>query len=321
MNSSKANIRTHSVNDLIQVLGDSVLEIRGDKSRIFSVVKSLREAGSDALTFCKHSGIAATDVLMATKASVVICGKLDQNVSLPIGTTFVETIEPRKAFVLAVAAFFTPVRPCGTHPTAVISPNAKVDPTAYIGPYVVLDDCEVGANSVIHANVVIHSGSRIGMNVTINAGTVVGSDGFGYERTADGTMIKFIHLGGVVIEDDVEIGTNTSIDRGTLGDTIIERGVKIDNQVHIAHNCHIKEHAVVIAQCMVGGSVTIGARSWIAPGVVLMNGISIGADSYCGLGAVVTKSVKNGETVMGNPARPIDEAKALLAAQKSLLKN
>ncbi len=137
----------------------------------------------------------------------------------------------------------------------------------------------------------------------------------------NGTMTKFIHLGGVLIQDNVEIGSNTSIDRGTLGNTIIRKGVKIDNQVHIAHNCDIGEDVVVIAQSMVGGSVKIGNRSWIAPSVVIMNGITIGSDATCGLGAVITKSVKDGDTVMGNPARPFDEAKLLLAAQKKLIAN
>jgi UDP-3-O-[3-hydroxymyristoyl] glucosamine N-acyltransferase len=132
-------------------------------------------------------------------------------------------------------------------------------------------------------------------------------------------MEKFLHLGGVVIEDNVEIGSNTSIDRGTLADTFIRRGAKIDNQVHIAHNCDIGPDAVVIAQAMIGGSVKIGRGAWIAPGVVVMNGIAIGAGAFCGLGSIVTKPVADGLTVMGNPARPIDEAKALLAAQKKMI--
>lgn len=165
----------------------------------------------------------------------------------------------------------------------------------------------------------MYDGTRIGRNVTVFSGTVIGADGFGYERRADGGMEKFIHKGGVVIEDDVEIGSNTSIDRGTLGDTILRRGAKVDNQVHIAHNCDVGEDAVVIAQSMIGGSVKIGARAWIAPSVVVMNGIAIGQDAMCGLGSIVTKSVKDGETVMGNPARPLAEAKALLAAMKQLI--
>ncbi|MFM1977207.1 MAG: hypothetical protein RL145_2053, partial [Pseudomonadota bacterium] len=162
--------------------------------------------------------------------------------------------------------------------------------------------CNIGANTILHPNVTIYSSVTIGENATIHAGTVIGADGFGYERDVDGAMYKFPHLGGVVIGDNVEIGSNSSIDRGTLGNTIIRDGAKIDNQVHISHNVDVGRDAVIIANSMVGGSVKIGDRAWLAPSVCIMNQRKIGEDATVGLQALVVKDVQKLETVMGAPA-------------------
>jgi len=282
----------------------------------FSRPTRLDLAGADAITFCKFAGAEAEKRIASSNAAVLICGPVNV---MPEGTTVIVTADPRKAFVSVIGALFTPARRSGVHPSAVVDPEAVIDPAAYVGPNAVIGRCVVGPATEIHANVTLYDGTRVGANVTIHAGCAIGADGFGYERLADGTMEKFVHLGGVVIEDDVEIGSNTSIDRGALADTVIRRGTKIDNQVHIAHNCDIGPDAVVIAQAMIGGSVKIGRGAWIAPGAVVMNGVAIGEGAFCGLGSIVTKPVADGMTVMGNPARPIDEAKALLAAQKKMI--
>jgi UDP-3-O-[3-hydroxymyristoyl] glucosamine N-acyltransferase len=308
--------KRHTAQTVLDLLGDSVVATHGSKEAAFSRAAQLHIAGPADITFCKFAGPDAEARIASCNAAVLICGPVDV---VPDGVTVIVTADPRKAFVTVVAALFAPARRRGIHASAVIDPEAVIDPAAYVGPNAVIGRCTVGAGTEINANVALYDGTRVGANVTIHAGTVIGADGFGYERLADGSMEKFIHLGGVVIEDDVEIGSNTSVDRGTLGDTIIRRGAKIDNQVHIAHNCDVGEDAVVIAQSMIGGSVKIGARTWIAPSTVVMNGITIGEGAFCGLGSIVTKAVPDGVTVMGNPARPLAEAKALLAAQKKLI--
>ena len=118
---------------------------------------------------------------------------------------------------------------------------------------------------------------------------------------------KFPHIGGVVIEDDVEIGANACIDKGTLGDTIIRKGSKLDNFVHIAHNVTIGQHTAVIAHAMIGGSTVIGNYSWIAPSVVIRDGLNIGNNVLVGLGAVVTKNIPDNETWAGIPAMHLDK--------------
>lgn len=284
---------------------------------------ALSRALPGAVTFIKDaSSIAIIETLrMAEGPFALVCSETtaaELQGNPDIG--FILTADPRMTFIKLVAEHFAPPTPLsGIHPTAVVSRDAHIDSQASVGPGCVIGaGCVVGKGSVLHANVVLYANVNIGRNVTVHGGTVIGGDGFGYERDDDGTMIKFPHLGGVLIENDVEIGSNTSIDRGSLADTIIRRGAKIDNQVHISHNCDIGEDAVVIAQSMVGGSVRIGSRAWLAPAAVILNQIVIGEDSLVGLGAVVVKNVEAKSTVMGSPAMPEPQFKALRRKMQSL---
>jgi UDP-3-O-[3-hydroxymyristoyl] glucosamine N-acyltransferase len=156
-----------------------------------------------------------------------------------------------------------------------------------------LDEPVVGRDLVIHPSVRIGAGCSIGLH------------GFGYAKAPDGSWLRFPHVGRVVIEEGVEIGSNVCIDRGSLTDTRICSGVKIDNHVHIAHNVIIGRNTLVIAHAMIGGSVTIGESCWIAPGALIKNKVTIGDGATVGLGAVVLHDVDPGVTVVGNPAMPL----------------
>lgn len=181
-----------------------------------------------------------------------------------------------------------------------------IHPTAKIGQNVVIEDgCFVGANTIIEHNVVLHAGTRIGENSRIRSCSSIGGDGFGFERIQDGTPLRFPHLGGVVIGNSVEIGSCTAVARGTLSDTVIEDNVKIDNLVHIAHNCLIRNGAFVIACAEISGGVEVGRNSWIAPNSCTHQKVVIGEDSIVGLGAVVTKDVPANSVYAGNPAKKI----------------
>lgn len=187
---------------------------------------------------------------------------------------------------------------------------ASVDSSARIGNNVVIEEgCVVGANSIIEHNVVLHAGTRIGKNTRIRSCSSIGGDGFGFERMEDGTPLRFPHLGGVVIGDNVEIGALNSIARGTLSDTIIMDDVKTDNLVHIAHNCVVHEDVLITACAELSGGVTLGRRVWVGPNVSMMQKITVGDDALIGLGAVVTKSVRPKTIVAGNPAKVIREIK------------
>jgi UDP-3-O-[3-hydroxymyristoyl] glucosamine N-acyltransferase len=186
--------------------------------------------------------------------------------------------------------------------------NVKIFPNAVIG-----ENVSIGNNVTIHAGVIIYSDSVLGNNITIHAGSIIGSDGFGFAPNADGSYQKIPQLGNVIIEDDVEIGSNTTIDRATIGSTIIKKGVKIDNLIQIAHNVEIGENTVIAAQVGISGStkigkgVMMGGQSGTIGHIVIADGIKIAARTG------ITKDFKEaGITLSGYPAR---EQSAFLRAQ------
>jgi len=257
------------------------------------------------------------------KGAILLCTPaLAKAVVLP-ETNILVCENPRLSFMRAVRIFFMPAAPDFViHPSAIIHPTARIHPTVSIGPHCVIgENCTIGEKTILYPNVTLYEKVSIGRNVRIHSGTAIGTDGYGYERNEHGELEKFPHIGGVEIGDDVEIGSNTSIDRGTLGNTKILDGVRIDNQVHIAHNVVVGARTAVIAQAMIGGSVKIGEESWIAPAAVVMNQITIGNHAILGLGAVVTKNVADGQTVMGSPAQDQSEFRAMRAVLKNLIQH
>lgn len=228
----------------------------------------------------------------------------------------------RLDFIRVILKFFKSEEPKRIHPSSVISSTAKIEPDVNIGPLCTIGDrVQIKSGTFIHSGVHIYEKVKIGRNVTINSGTVIGADGFGYEKNKYGKFVKFPHIGNVVIEDDVEIGCNACIDRGTLGDTVISKGVKIDNLVHISHNVFIGKHSAIIANTMVGGGTIIGDYSWIAPSACLRDRINIGNNSTIGLGSIVTKNLPESATYMGSPARDITKHKILLSHWNEIVNN
>lgn len=283
----------------------------------------LSDSGPGDVTFC---GATARDPMAMLRTATPTLLLLERGLTVDLaqlkGRVAVVALcdNARLVFARLLERFFVPPRPVGIHPSAVIAASAQIGKNVYVGPLCTIgDNSVIGDESVLHASVQVYAQVRIGRRVTIHSGTVIGADGFGYEREPSGALFKFPHLGGVVIEDDVEIGANTCIDRGTLADTFIGRGARIDNLVHLAHNTRVGADAAVIAHAMIGGSTQIGDRAWIAPSACLRDRIRIGDDAVVGLGSVVTRSVADQKTVFGNPARPEAEQRRLLAAFTGLL--
>ena len=236
---------------------------------------------------------------------VIICG-MEAPIPADHPSFYIPVDHPRLVFAMIVDRFYPKKTRTGIDSTAIIGDNCQIGEEVYIAPHCFIgDNVVIGNGTVIHPNVTIYADTRIGKNVIIHSGTVIGADGFGYEKNDQGEFIKFPHIGGVEIEDDVEIGANTCIDRGTLSNTYIGRNVKIDNLCHIAHNVQVGENSVVIALSMIGGSTKIGRNSWIAPSTTVKNGITIHDDTLVGLGAVVLKNVEAGDVVAGVPAKSI----------------
>lgn len=294
--------------------------IIGDPDRKVARLGSLANADSGCLAFARTLAMVhAQGERLA--GCTVICPAPAENETVPEGVTLLLSDNPRLAFVRITENYFLPPSPeAGIHPTAVIDPTARIHPTAHVGAFCCVGaGSTIGEDTILHPHVVVFDRVRIGARCRISSGTVIGAEGFGYERNDKGELEKFPHLGGVTIADDVDIGSNTSIDRGTLDDTIIEARARIDNLVHVAHNVHIGEDAAVVALSMLGGSSRVGAGAWVAPGSILKNQIAVGDKGFVGLGAVVVKNVAEGQTVMGSPAQDSAEFKATRAALAELV--
>ena len=302
-----------SLRDAVAVLDSMMPEVVGNTDRTILGIAPLRDCGGNGyLTFCKIKGQDASDAILDSKADVVICHR-ESNLG-STDKTLIKVDNPRLAFVRIVSEFFVAKPKSSIHPTAVIHPKAEIGENVTIGAQCYVGQAVVGTNTVLSEGVIVLDGTKIGKSVKVAPGTVIGGDGFGYERNEHGELEKFPHIGGVVIEDFVEIGCNTCIDRGSLADTRIRARAKIDNLVHIAHNVEIGEDAAVIALSIIGGSVRIGSRAWVAPSAVIRNQVIIGENATVGLGAVVTKNVDANATVLGNPAKNLKEFRQMMKA-------
>ncbi len=187
--------------------------------------------------------------------------------------------------------------------TAIINPGASIGKDVYIGAFTVLGSCKIGDNSIIQENVIIRDDVIIGCNVIIKSGAIIGNPGFGFIKDTDGKLIKFPQLGSVIIQDNVEIGSNTCIDRGAFSNTIIGSNTKINNLCHIAHNVVIGNTTIITAQVNISGSTIIGNNVWIAPNSTLIGHQKIGDNVLIGAGSVVLGDIPSNEVWVGNPAK------------------
>ncbi|KAA3617398.1 MAG: UDP-3-O-(3-hydroxymyristoyl)glucosamine N-acyltransferase [Calditrichaeota bacterium] len=227
----------------------------------------------------------------------------------------------------------------GISPKSEISESAKIGEVCNVGPFVfigsnsrigdnctfypgvkILDNVSIGSNTILYPNVSIRERCVIGDNVILHDGVVVGSDGFGF-APHDGKYIKIPQIGNVVVEDNVEIGANTTIDRATLGSTIIKEGVKLDNLVQIAHNCIVNEHTVIAAQTGIAGSTEVGKNVTIGGQAGIGGHLKLGDESIIAGQAGVTKDTPKKSILMGMPAIPIMQKKRIEASVKHLPEN
>lgn len=191
----------------------------------------------------------------------------------------------------------------GIHPTAIVHPDAHIDETVSIGPYAIVGRCSIGKNSCVGAFTLIKDGAIIGKEVIIREHCHIGGCGFGMVRDeSTKKLLRFPHIGRVVLEDEVELFPYVNVDRGGLGDTTIRRGAKIDHYAHIGHNCTVGENAIITARTVMCGGSSIGANSWSGVGAIIKEKVSVGDDVTIGLGAVVLKNVDNDGVVAGVPA-------------------
>jgi len=304
--------------------GDPLVQLTG-----FAPADSARPGD---LTFAENEAyFARADV---SQASAVLVAENYRSAS---GKNLIRVPNARIAFAQVLPLFFPePVHSPGQHPTAVVAASAQVDASAFIGPHCVLgerakigpgvvlmggnhlgDDCVVGEQSRLFPNVVLYARTVLGRRVRIHAGSIIGSDGFGYVLD-QGLHRKVPQVGQVIIHDDVEIGANVTIDRAALGATVVGRGTKIDNLVQIAHNVTIGEHSIVVAQVGIAGSTKVGNQVTIAGQAGLAGHLRIGDRVVLAAQSGVMHNIPEGQKWMGSPAQPDRVTKRQLLALEKL---
>lgn len=307
-------------------------EIVGDENTVVTGVCGIKEAQQGDLTFVANSRYLS--LMNHTKASAIITSKDVRSAPKPI----VRTDNPSIAFakMVSLLAPNEVKRPKGIHPSAVIGDRVRLGRNVAIQPYVVIEDnveikdntilyagayvghhTKIGKDCVIYPYVIIRERVSIGDRVIIHGGTVIGSDGFGFS-TVKGVHHRIPQIGNVIIEDDVEIGANVTIDRARFDKTLIRKGTKIDNLVQIAHNVVIGENSIIVAQSGISGSTTIGNNVTLAGQSGVIGHITIGDNVVVAAQAGVTKSIPSNTCVSGYPAKPHALAKRINACFQNL---
>jgi UDP-3-O-[3-hydroxymyristoyl] glucosamine N-acyltransferase len=306
-----------------EVVGDGAVRLTG-----FAPADSAR-AGD--LTFAeKENHFAAAE--QSEAAAILVSGAFTS-----VNKVLIRVKDARVAMARVLPVFFPPEQmPSGIHPSAVIDASARVDPTAHIGSNCVVGarvrlgarsvlmggnhigrDSHIGDDCCLFPNVVIYARTQIGHRVSIHAGTVIGSDGYGYVFD-EGRHRKVLQVGNVVLGDDVEIGSNTSIDRAALGSTVIGAGTKIDNLVHVAHNVVMGRHCLVMGQSGFAGSTHLGDYVVIASQSGIGGHLKLGNQAMVGAKSGVLRDIPDGGRVLGYPASPDREAKRQVIAVQQL---
>jgi UDP-3-O-[3-hydroxymyristoyl] glucosamine N-acyltransferase len=310
-------VTSKTLSELAHYVGGKVI---GDGTVVIHKIAAIDEASPGEITFLTHPRYQR--FLSQCRASAVIVGPgVVSDVETGSKLNYIETPNPYVAFAKVLQLFCPAPQFSGTvspnshidrsailSASVTIFPNAFVGPRARIGTGTVVfpgvflgEEAQVGAQCVLHPNVVVREGCRLGDRVILHAGVVIGSDGFGYAGTGD-QRVKIPQTGIVVVEDDVEIGANTTVDRATLGRTVISRGVKIDNLVQVAHNVIIGEHSVIAAQAGIAGSTRIGKNVTLAGQVGVVNHVQIGDGAMIGPQSGIPKSVPAGAVLSGGIA-------------------
>lgn len=276
-------------------------KVEGNEQASVHTFAKIEEGQEGAITFLSNPKY--TQYIYDTKATIVLVNE-DLELEHPVNCTLIRVKNAYECVAKLMQMYAQSLpKKTGVDPLAFVSPSAQIGKDVYIGPFTYVGEgVKIGDGTRIYPNVTIYDGSQIGKNVTIHAGAVIGADGFGFAPNTEGYE-KIPQLGIVIIEDDVEIGANTCVDRSTMGQTIIHQGVKLDNLIQVAHNCEIGENTVMSAQVGMAGSTKIGAWCMVGGQAGFSGHIHVADRTMVGAQCGVIGNTKgDGETLIGSPA-------------------
>jgi UDP-3-O-[3-hydroxymyristoyl] glucosamine N-acyltransferase len=273
-------------------------------------VSSIEEATQHDLSFCSSKGAQAVLSISESNAGLILCNSNLRGEAIRAkpsqGIIFVDN--PRLAFIRAVNYMQNETIERRISPHAVISKTAKIGSNCSVGDFTVIgDNCSIGDNTIIYDRVSLVRNCKIGRNCTIQSDVTMGFDGFAYERLPNGELERFPHLKGVIIGDNVEISSNCQVARGSLSDTVIGDGTKLDAAVYVAHNVKIGRNCLLTGGARIGGTVRIGDQCWIGLNCTIKQKVRIGNNAIVGAGTVVLHDVADEDIVAGVPAKSIKD--------------
>ena len=293
------------VNEVLQFLGNKVLQVYGPIDGVFiDNLAEVERVNDTTLDWINPSKPNKQEIANGSKAHVIL---VDSSI-LPIeGKTLIIVKSPKVALAEVGNHFFVEKVAPEIHPTAIIHPEAKIGNNCHIGSYSVIGKAIIGDNCIIDSNVRVYDDVVMGHDCVIKAGTVLGGAGFGYERDEEGNKFSFPQIGQLIMGDYVEVGSNSTIDRGALSDTEIGDYTKINNLCHIAHNNKIGKNVTITGCVNISGSNVIEDNVWIAPNASIKGWVHIGEGAVVGMAAVVVKNIPAHETWVGNPAHKLEK--------------
>lgn len=306
-----ASITQHSLN----IAESTDLELRG--------IDAIDRAKEGMLSYIEGPKFSAYVENTTASALILPIDETLQTQATQRGIAWLSTPQPRLVFAEAIALFYQPFRPAPSiHPSAIIDPNTTIGDQVYIGPHVVIQagvtigdgvcihpnvtiypEVKIGSRTILHANCTLHERSQIGADCVIHSGAVIGAEGFGFVPTAEG-WFKMQQSGVTVLEDGVEVGCNSTVDRPAVGETRIQKNTKLDNLVHIGHGCRVGENCALAAQVGLAGGVVVGNQVILAGQVGVANQAQIGDKAIATAQAGIHSNVKAGEIVSDSPAIP-----------------
>lgn len=296
--------------DIVATLSEKLLDLKGNYDGLFvDNIADSNHVTESSLDWVNPNKQGKQQIVENSRANVVLVDKTVEYTQTlqDSGKVLLVVENPKLALMSIINRFFKETFEPGVDKTAVVHPEAVIGEGTYIGPHCYIGKCVIGKNNIIHSGVHIYGRTKIGDNNVIHSGSVICVDGLGCVRLQDGQLEEFPQIGGVIIGNNCYIGANTHIASGSLSDTIIENGCKINGMCFIGSNDVLHENVWITGSTMLAGSVVVGKNTSIFSNVVVRDWHKIGQNVRIGMGSVVTKDIPDGETWVGNPAHKFEK--------------